>query len=158
MTPREFLDLVVRSNMRDMLSDLDDVRLACNAIAAVDALAGQIYWWAFHHSPGRVHGLSDDTDYRRRLADRSNDFRLMFETAKAVKHGRLTRGTPPSVRAVDQLVSKAPGWGNIRWDDARWDTPQVRIEPIGETPWAVEGVLVRALELLEAEMKALGVP
>ena len=152
MTPREHLDLVVRPNMSEMLAHLDDLRLAFNAIAAVDALAAHIYWWAAHHRPDAVVGITDDTQYRKALAERSNDFRLLFEVAKATKHVRLTWGTPPTVRAADQVVSKQSGWDNWRWDDFRWDISQVRIEPIGETPWTAEGVLVRAVAFLEEEM------
>jgi hypothetical protein len=160
MTPREHLELVVRPNMSEMLANLDDLRLAFNAIAAIDALAAHIYWWAAHHRPAAVEGIGDDTEYRAKvLVPRSHDFQLMFETAKATKHVRLIRGTPPKVRAADQVVAKASAWGNIRWDDFRWDTTQVRIEPIGgETPSTVEGVLTRALAFLEAEMATLEIP
>jgi hypothetical protein len=160
MTPREHLELVVRPNMSEMLANLDDLRLAFNAIAAIDALAAHIYWWAAHHRPDAVAGLEDDTEYRAKiLAPRSHDFQLVFETAKATKHIRLTRGTPPKVRAADQIVAKASSWDNMRWDDFRWDTTQVRIEPVGgETPWTAEGVLTRALAFLEAEMAALKIP
>src|SRR6185369_3128846 len=106
-------------------------------------------WWAYHNNKPFVDGCDDDTAWRTRLATQDNDFRLLFETAKTVKHGRLTRGTPPSVRAIDQVVSEKAGWDSMRWDHFRWDVDQVRIEPIGETPWAVEGVLVCALAFLE---------
>jgi hypothetical protein len=159
MTPRQHLELVVRPNMIQMLLNLDDLRLAFNAIAAVDSLAAQVYWWAVHNKPTHVLDVTSDDAYRHRLASQNNDFRLMFESAKAIKHGRLTRGGPPSVRAVDQVVSKASAWDNMRWDDFRWDTTQVRIEPVGgETPWTVEGVLTRALAFLEEEMAALKIP
>jgi hypothetical protein len=159
MTPRQHLELVVRPNMREMLNDLDDLRFAFNAIAAVDALAAHIYWWAVHHRPDAVAGINDDTEYRAKaLVKRSHDFQIVFETAKAIRHGRLTRGTPPKVRAADQLVAKAAGWDNMRWDDFRWDTTQVRIEPIGEAAWSAEGVLTRALAFLEEEMATLKIP
>src|SRR5262245_60337628 len=104
MTPREHLELIVQPNMADMLTDLDDLRLAFNAIAAVDALAGHIYWWTVDNRPADVAGLSDDTDYRANfLAPRNRDFQLVFESAKASKHVRLIRGSP-SVRAADQVA------------------------------------------------------
>ena len=131
---------------------------ADDAIAAVDALAAEIFWWAFHHALQRVTSLADDNEYRRHLAIQSSEFRLLFETAKAVKHGRLTHGNPPSVRAADQLASKEASWDNVRWDSFRWDTPQVRIEPIGEKPWSAEFVVTRALEFLERQMATLGIP
>jgi hypothetical protein len=159
MNPRQHLDQIVRPNMKEMMADLDDLRLAFNAIAAVDALAAHIYWWAAHHCPGAVAGLEDDTEYRRALVPRSHAFELVFETAKAAKHVRLTWGKLGKVRAVDQVVAKAAGWDAMAWDDFRWDTTQVRIEPIGgETPYTVEGVLTRALAFLEGEMASLDIP
>ena len=59
MTPREHLELVVRPNMSEMLENLGDLRLALNAIAAVDALAAHIYWWAAHYCPDAVAGLTN---------------------------------------------------------------------------------------------------
>ncbi len=159
MTPRDHLELVVRPNMRDMLADLEDLRLAFNAIASVDALAAHIYWWAVHYQPHAVAGIVDDTEYRAKaLAPRNNDFRLVFEIAKATKHVRLTRGQPPSVRAADQLMAKSATWDDMRWESFRWDTTQVCISPIGEAAWSAESVLVRALEFLEEEMKRLRIP
>lgn len=158
MTPREHLEIIVRPNIGAMFSDLGDLRLAFNAIASADALTAQVFWWACHNAPRQIAGISDDSAYRQHLAAQNNDFRLLFETAKAIKHGRLTRGRGPSVRAVDQVVAKASGWDDMRWDDFRWDTIQVQIEPVGETPWTVEGVLIRALAFLEQQMAVLGVP
>jgi hypothetical protein len=57
---------------------------------------------------------------------------------------------------LSSFLSVAPvGIKQVRWDDFRWDTPQVRIEPIGEVPWAAEGALTRALAFLEEEMATL---
>ena len=56
MTPKEHLELVIRPNMREMLADLDDIRLAFNAIAAVDALAAQIYGGPSTTTRGRSPG------------------------------------------------------------------------------------------------------
>ena len=42
MTRREHLELVVRPNMSEMMQGLDDLRLAFDALAAVDALAAHI--------------------------------------------------------------------------------------------------------------------
>jgi hypothetical protein len=159
VTLREHLELVVRPNMSEMLENLDDLRLAFNAIAAVDALAAHIYWWVVLHQPAAMAGLANDTEYRAKiLVPRSHDFQLVFETAKAMKHVRLNRGTP-KVGAVDQVVVIEPAWDDFQWDDFNWDTAQVRIEPIeGEPPWTVEGVLTRALAFLETEMATLEIP
>ena len=39
--------------------------------------------------------------------------RKLFEAAKATKHVRLTRGTPPSVRAADQLMALGARVGQL---------------------------------------------
>jgi hypothetical protein len=105
-----------------------------------------------------VAGIADDTEYRAKvLKPRSEDFRLVFETAKATTHVRLTRGVP-SVRSADQLMAKTPTWGGTRWDYFRWDTTQVCISPLGEAAYSAEGVLVGALAFLEGEMARLQIP
>jgi hypothetical protein len=160
VTPREHLELIVHPNMREMTANLDDLRLAFNAIAAVDALAAHIYWWAFHNQPAAVGGVGDDTEYRAKvLAPRSRDFQLVFEVAKATKHVRLIRGRPPSVRAADQLASSGRAWGTGNYGEAVYGgSPQIHIEPIGETAIAADGAIRLALAFLEEEMARLQIP
>jgi hypothetical protein len=46
MTPRDFLEAVVRPNVDDFHAQFPDLRHAYNAISAVDALAAHLYVWA----------------------------------------------------------------------------------------------------------------
>lgn len=156
MTPREYLEQIVRPNVADLTARPGDMRHAFNAIAAVDALAAHIYVWDKQHGSGSILG-ADDTQYRQTLSARDRDFELVFETAKASKHVRLTRGSP-SVAAADQVASRVANWGDFRWGELRWDTLMVYISPNGEASWTALDVVTRALAFLEREMASLGIP
>jgi hypothetical protein len=159
VTPKDHLDEIVRPNVRKMLTNLDDLRLAFNAVAAVDGLAAHIYWWAVYHRPQAVADIAGDSEYRRALAPRSRGFELVFETAKAMKHVRLTLGKPPSVRAADQLRSSGSGYGQGKYGAGPYGgSSQIHIEPIGEAAIPADGVIHRALEFLEQEMARLQIP
>lgn len=158
MTPREFLDRVVRPNVDDLTAQFGDIRRAANAIAALDALPARLFAWCRANAPQHVAGMADDDAYRRALRRRNRDFELVSDAAKAGKHVVLTRGKP-SVDRADRVGPRSIGWDEGRWDDGRWDGPeQVVIEPVGDEPWGAEGVVLRALAFLEQEMAALGVP
>jgi hypothetical protein len=88
MTPREFLDEVVKPNVAEFHGGYDSVRLAWNAIGAVDALAAHMYLWGQTHASREVTGVADDSHYREDLAQKNQDFRLLRDTAKALKHVR----------------------------------------------------------------------
>jgi hypothetical protein len=60
MTPREFLDEVVRPNVAEFNVNFGSLRTAYNAVAAVDALAAHIYWWCKTNSSAEVKGDRDD--------------------------------------------------------------------------------------------------
>ena len=161
MTLRDFLHLIVRPNLAEFLAKPDDLRLAFNAVAAVDTLAAHMFRWALDNRPAAVAGLKDDDGmYRQRLATKNADFDLVFQVAKASKHVRLTRGKNiPPVRCVDQVTSELPTWDdNLMWDRFRWDVEQVFVRPDGGLAQGLEFVLVDALAFLEGEIAALGIP
>ena len=54
MTPRQFLEAVVRPNVDALHADTASVRHAYNAISAVDALAAHLYVWAANNVPEAV--------------------------------------------------------------------------------------------------------
>ena len=83
MTPCQFLEQIVRPNVVQYHADDANMRHAFNAVAAVDALAAHIYVWCLTNAPAEVAGLSDDTHYRKKLADRHNDFLLLHDISKA---------------------------------------------------------------------------
>lgn len=156
MTPREFLDAVVRPNVAAFRVDFADLRHAYNAVAAVDALAAHMYGWLKANAPDAVAGIKDDSGYRDALAKRDADFALLRDVAKAQKHVHLTRGAPAVTRA-DQVASQPVGWGRGGFGKGRWGGPkQVLVTTAAGRLCFVESIVGRSLAFLEAEMAAIG--
>lgn len=153
MTPREYIDQIVAPNLAELATDYGNLRLALNAVHAVDALAAHIFYGA--GGKGKV-GVADDLAYRESLARQDTEFGLLRDVAKAAKHVVLERGTP-QVSTADQISSRGLGWGEARWDEGRWDGPQqaVVLTDAGEHR-VLETVVARALAFLEKEMGAYG--
>ena len=122
MTPREFLEIVVRPNVDEFKANDGSVRHAYNAVAAIDALAAHLYLWCKTNASSEIVGVLDDAQYRARLAQSSSDFRLLRDIAKAQKHAHLDRGAP-EVTAAAQVAARSIGWDQARWDEGRWDGP-----------------------------------
>jgi hypothetical protein len=112
MTPRDFLETVVRPNVTEFNADYGKIQRACNAVAAVDALAAHIYVWCKTNALSEIVGLADDTHYRGWLAGCSLDFRLLRDIAKAQKHVHLDRGQP-EVTTSAQVTARAFGYGEV---------------------------------------------
>jgi hypothetical protein len=153
MTPREYFEQVVTPNLRELAQDYGNLRLALNAIHAVDALAAHIFYGA--HDKLKLVS-PDDLAYRERLAWQDAEFGLLRDVAKAAKHVVLERGTP-TVSTAAQITSRGLGWGEARWDEGRWDGPlqAVVLTDAGEHR-VLETVITRALAFLEKEMLACG--
>jgi hypothetical protein len=155
MTPREYLENVVRPNVADLHKQYDSVRLACNAIASVDALAAYIFVWCHEWAPTEFAGLTDDTKYRGTLAQRNPYFRLLRDTAKAQKHVRLIQGTPLVTKA-EQMSSRPIGWGEGPYGEGRNGGPaQVVIDTDDGNLCYVESLVDSALVFLGSEMSRL---
>jgi hypothetical protein len=155
MTPREYLENVVRPNVADLHNQFDSVRFACNAVASVDALAAYIFVWCQAWAPIEIDGLTDDPNYRATLAQRNPDFLLLRDTAKAQKHVRLTRGTPQVTKA-EQMSSRPIGWGEGPYGEGRYGgPPQVVIDTDDGNLRYVESLVDSALAFLESEMARL---
>ena len=156
MGPQEHLEKIVRPNLSDLQANFADLRHAFNAVAAVDAFAGHLYWWSRSHASHEVRGIENDSAYRYRLAQANKDFRLVRDIAKAQKHVRLIQGSP-EVSAAAQIENRTLGWGQATWGEGLWNgPPQVVVETnVGEF-CVLEPILVRALEFLEGEMARLG--
>lgn len=94
MTPKEFLDQVVTPNVSDFQNDFGNVRLAFNAVAAIDALAANLFNWIKSNATGKERGATNDSAYRAALSKIDVDFPLVRDLAKANKHFLLTDGKP----------------------------------------------------------------
>jgi hypothetical protein len=152
MTPELFLKDVVEPNLSAFVAEDDDIRLAFNAVASVDALAAHVFWWGKDYAPAAVAGIKQDTDYRETLATLNSDFRLLRDIAKAQKHVRLERGNP-EVKEAANVSSRAVGFGEGPWSHGKWGgPPQVVVDTdAGEMRYVSQ--LVRAgLTFLEGEL------
>jgi hypothetical protein len=155
MTPREFLEKVVRANIAEWDANFGSERHAYNAVAAVDSLAAHLYVWCKGNAPSEIAGIPGDSRYRASLAQRSPDFRLLRDIAKAQKHVHLTDGTP-KVTTSAQVTARSLGWGEARWNEGRWGgPPQVVVTTDDGDLRYVEQIVAAAVALLEAEMTRL---
>jgi hypothetical protein len=155
MTPREFLEAVVRPNVDDFHTDFANLRHAHNAISAVDALAAHLYVWATTHDSAAV-ASRDDNEYRDKLAGRNQNFALLRDLAKAQKHVHLTRGKPQISHAA-QVTSRSIGYGEGDYGAGHYGGPEQVIVEIDAGGFAyVESVVDDGLVFLEAEMHRLG--
>ncbi len=156
MTPREFLEAVVRPNVNDFHAHFADLRHAHNAIGSVDALAAHLYIWASINNPSAVASTKDDSADRANLAARSQDFALLRDIAKALKHVHLTQGNPQVSHAA-QVTSRPIGYGQGGHGQGRYGgVVQVVVDIDASNFSYVETIVDTALVFLEAEMRILG--
>jgi hypothetical protein len=161
MTPREFLDEVVRPNVAEFNVNFGSLRTAYNAVAAVDALAAHIYWWCKTNSSAEVKGDRDDDRHRERLVGRDKakgdgNFSLLRDIAKAQKHVQLIYGEP-LIKLAERVTARSMGAGELRAGGRVGDRPQVVVDIECVGPFYVWNVVDGALAFLEAEMRRLGI-
>jgi hypothetical protein len=155
MTPREFLDQIVRPNLADFAQNYGDIRHAFNAIAAVDALTAHIHIWTKANAP-TLASQGDDTAYRDELARQNRQFSLLRDVAKAQKHVHLDRGNP-QIRNTDKVTARAIGFGEGGYGEGRYGgSLQVVVDLPGGGLAYVETIIAESLNLLEQEMKKVG--
>ena len=160
MTPREYIEAVVRPNLADLERDEGDLRHALNALHAVDALAARIFVAAGGKA---ATGAKDDTDYREDLveADASGNFRILRDVAKAVKHAELVRGNP-IITSASQVDAKPTGSqaGLMMAGDGyglgEFGGPPMVLVPVDGVPFSVGYLIGKALAFLEEEMARRG--
>lgn len=156
--PRNFLNDIVLLNLAEFEKQPGDLRLAFNAVAAIDSLMAHIFFWCKENKPDEVAHLQDDSEYRHYLAGKSagHEIGLLIDVAKSQKHFRLQRGKK-SVTGADQTTVQSLGWGKARWNEGRWGSPpQVVVETDEGATRVLETILKKSLVLLEAEMERLG--
>jgi hypothetical protein len=155
--PRKFLVDIVQPNVTDFTSNYADMRMAYNAVAAVDSLAAHIFEWCLVNTPTRISGVANDGQYRAELAKGSPEFGLLRDIAKAQKHVRLSN-FKPQVSSASQVSSQALGWDEAPWGEGRWGgVQQVVVETNSGRVRVVEALVIAALKFLEDEMTALGI-
>lgn len=157
MTPRDFLQDIVRPNVSEFHDNFGSLRYAHNAVSAVDALAAHLYVWAIANNPAAVSHTNDDSHYRTSLASRDQSFALLRDIAKAQKHVHLTKHNPKVCRA-DQIASRPIGWGEGGFGEGRFGgVEQVVVDTAPGEFFYVEQIIESSLAFLETEMAAIGV-
>lgn len=152
MTPRHFLDRVVRPNLDEFGdNNLDSLRHAFNAVGAIDALAAHMHHWLAGNCPSHYGG--DDTAYRQTLAAGNDAFSMIRDIAKAQKHVSLTRGAP-LVRNASEIATRGGSWGGS-WGESwgrSWGQMSVQVRDTSGQQISVHRICQDALHFLEAEM------
>ena len=152
--PRRFLQEVVEPNLADLDAAPDDRRRAFNAVAAVDALAGAVFWAAKAADPN-VASMKSDDEYRAHLGKVDDSFETIRQAAKALKHGELIRGNP-LVSGADAISVRSRGWGEGRYGEGRYGgTPQPVVDTTGGQR-VIETAVLKAKDLLVDEMDKFG--
>ena len=148
--------MVVRPNFDEFHNNFADSRRAYNAIAAADALAAHLYVWAKTNAPNKVATAGDDSAFRAVLANRDHNFSLLRDIAKALKHVRLTKGSP-QVNSASQVVSRPIGYGEGGFGAGRYGGPEQVIVDIPQNGIRyIEEIVDQAVAFLEAEMTDMG--
>ena len=159
MTPRNFLNDTVLLNIAEYQKHYGDLRLAFNAVAAIDSLVARMFFWCKENKPDEIANLKDDSEYRHYLAKKlvGDEIELLVDVAKSQKHFQLQYGKK-NVTGADQTNIQSLGWGKARWDEGRWGgPPQVVVETDSDEVRVLESILKRSLALLEEEMQRLGI-
>ena len=154
--PRVFLRVVVRPNIAEWSASYSDLRLALNAIHSVDAFSAHVFWWGKNGHAASLSNTKDDTAYRAELASRSEDFRLLRDVAKAIKHVNLTKFTP-LIAEANQLSVSAVGYGEGAFGEGRFGgPPQVVVRSDGNDRIVfMESLVEDCLSILEAELEKI---
>jgi hypothetical protein len=105
-----------------------DVRLAINAIMTLDGFFGMLH--AALYQTGAVLERSDD-QWKEKLAQQNERYRLLRDSAYMLKHGRLDDRKPRFVRRPDQILTMPASFDAAVFDRSAFDTETVWIETEG---------------------------
>ena len=116
MKPREFFDRVAEPSADACIHENDDLRLAVNAILTLDAFFGILH--AHLKAAGDTQACSKRYDeYRDGIAAGFREYRILRDTAFALKHGELTGKKPRLVSRSGQMGGRAPVLGEMGLDE-----------------------------------------
>jgi hypothetical protein len=164
MTPREFLEHVVKPNIADLRANPGSSRHAHNAVLTSDALAGHIYFW-LHRQLSVLPGFKDDDiGYRNDLASRHLAYRILRDLAAALKHvalmrrGKEGRLIPRIVRTSGQMAARPSVFDPAVFDPDVFDASYLVVVHTDddEVPRALGDIVAEGLAVLEAEMQKHG--
>ena len=147
LSPREFVETIVRANLEKFDAHNGDLRHAFNAVAAIDALAAHLFHWCCENRRDEVAGIDNDSQYRKLLAGRNEDFRILRDAAKAFKHAKLDQGNPDPSSAGAVFVA------SLTWKEP---ARQVVVRTHSGEIHAVDELATGATDFLLQEMERLG--
>lgn len=125
MTSRElseYFEEVAAANAKVAIANPGDRRLAINAIMTLDAFFGALHSELLQ--AGAIAEKSDDK-WKEMLAEASHHYRLLRDTAYALKHGNLTRPTPRLVRKSDSVFTMPGAFQPGAFQPDAFDTGRV---------------------------------
>jgi hypothetical protein len=154
MTPRQYFDEVAEENARLAIADRGDLRRSINAILTLDALFGILH--AALYKAGVVSEPNDD-GWKEQKAQQSAEYRLLRDTAYALKHGQLNRGkTRRIVRRPDQLFTMPGAFDSAAFDPEAFESEQVWIET-EMTDYAANEIIEKVAEFARLELTKHGI-
>ena len=146
--PRQFFDEVAGQNAQLAIANPGDLRHAINAIMTLDALFGILH--AALHGAGTISEPSDDR-WKDELANQSADYRLLRDTAFALKHGELAGRKPRIVHRPDQLFKLPGGFQAPGFQPTAFQTEKIWIET-ETTDYLASEVIEKVAELARSQL------
>jgi hypothetical protein len=121
----EYFDEVAGANASDALKDPGDKRLAINAIMTLDGFFGSLHVELFK---ARIVRDASDDKWKETLAQGCQNYRVLRDTAYALKHGNLTGAKPRLVRRPDNVFTMPEAFDRAAFDRGAFDTGAVWID------------------------------
>jgi hypothetical protein len=148
MTPREFLDQIAKPNLEEAMQNINDIRIAFNACAAVTALASHLFEYLKDNGLTR---FARDGEFKTKfLSQHSEQFRIVHDIAEAHKHARLVRTT--LVDSSDALRSEIKDAGYQRWNELLWDGTEAICVRVNGEQRVVIALVLHAIQFLDNEI------
>jgi hypothetical protein len=142
-TPSDFLDKVVTTNVVRLGENRGDMICAVNALLTLDAFAGILF---AHLTKADCSPSKNDAEFRDLLSGECHEYRIVRDTAFALKHGELTRKKPRLVERADQVVSYSGAFDEAVFDRSAFDRESViwieTTDSSGSTPADVVAIAV----------------
>ena len=91
------------------------------------------YWKSYSHDSAKVFGAQSINDFRSQLITKNPDYALIRDVCDAHKHLELNR-TSKRITKADQTTTGKMGWGEAKYGDGRWGSPEeiIVVEDSGE--------------------------
>jgi hypothetical protein len=144
----DYFEEVADANAKAAIARPGDRRLAINAIMTLDGFFGTLHTELFELGivPEKL-----DADWKETLGSDCQYYRVLRDTAYALKHGTLKYKKPRLVRRSDQLVKRRGAFQSNAFQASAFHTDRVWIEAEDndyEAYKVIKTVLALASELL----------